>query len=71
MPGDQPIDAHLKSLLDQTLIDSLPQGVKDSVDRLLAAGEPKAKVLAVAAAAVEKAGGGPADAGGGRGVPGN
>lgn len=42
----------LKALPDDTLTGGPPAGLKDSIDRLLRAGEPKKKVLAVVRRAV-------------------
>lgn len=44
----------LEDTLNRVLIDGLPQGVKDSIDRLLTAGEPKPKILAHLRASVRR-----------------
>lgn len=50
--------SELKTALDQTLIDSLPKGLKDVIDRFLARGASKVGILSVVRVMIAKAAGG-------------
>lgn len=48
----------LRRVVDAVLIDGLPASLKESIDRLLAAGEPKERIMETIRAAAGRAAGG-------------